>query len=158
MIGRIVRLRRRWLGAVILLFGLTVSPLLASQAHASLTYCRSDPVLVLSNLAVLDVQAGINDNLSDVQRVVYVVHAPVGTHLVALVNTDDLMRLKEKVRFYADNLPNTFDTYTTAYTGHRSVGVTAYSAVVSVLGLTLGSGSTSGLNAQSLRIHFTSLL
>lgn len=158
MSGRILRLRRSWLGAVMLLFGLTVSPLLATQAHASLTYCRSDPVLVLSNLAVLDVQAGINDNLSDVHNVVYVVHAPVGTHLVALVNTDGLMGLKEKVRFYADNLPNTFDTYTTAYTGQRSVGVTAYSSVVSVLGVTLGSGSRSGLNAQSLHIHFVPLL
>lgn len=158
MARRAARVHRSVLAAAVLLLGLVSTPWLANGAHASLTYCTSDPVVTLSNGAVLDLAATIADSTADVQRVVYAVHAPAGTHLVALVNTDGLMGLKETVQFSATDPANTYATATTVSTGQRGVAVTAAAKVVAVLGVTLEAGSTSGLSGQTLRIHITALL
>ncbi|MGH2408958.1 MAG: hypothetical protein ACRDGS_01190 [Chloroflexota bacterium] len=125
------------------------------SAHAfQFAACRSDPVVVLSNLGTLDLSANIGDSTGDVQHIVYVVHAPVGTRPLLILNTDGLVGLKESVQFYADDAPNTFDTYAVVYTGRHGVRVTAETLLVSLLNLNLGAGSTGGQSGQYLHTHF----
>jgi len=132
------------------------------QVPSALAYvggCRTDPVVVLSNGAALDLSAGISDNLSDVRSVVYVVHAPVGIHETAVINTSGLMGLKETVQFSADDAVNTFDVSTTVSTGQSNVAVQANASVVSPLNLVVGLAKTvSGASNQAIHLHFTALL
>lgn len=146
----------RWL--VPLAFLLASGLAQSTSAHAQLAACRSDPVVTLSNLAVIDLQAGISDSLSDVKSVTYVVHGPKGTSKLAVVNTDTLIGLKESVSYVADDSSGTYDVYTTVYTGQSGVAVTAYTTVVSPLGLTLSSPTVSGKSGQTLHTHVGSLL
>ena len=132
--------------------------LMPGTASAHYAFCRSDPVVSLLNLGQLDVSASISDSESDVQKVVYVVHAPVGTKLLAVINTDSLIGLHEQVQFVADDPANTFDVYTTVYTGQSGVAVTATSALVSLLNLNLGLASVPGLSGHTIHTHFASLL
>jgi hypothetical protein len=140
------------------LLSVVVGSLGVQRAGAVTTYCRSDPVVTLSNGATLDLSASIGDSLSDVQKVVYVVHAPSGTRVLAIVNTDGLMGLKESVQFYANDTAGTYDTSTTVYTGHSKISVTATTDVISALGLTLGLKSASGVSGTAVLIHISSLL
>jgi hypothetical protein len=128
-----------------------LAPLASVRTQAQVGGCRSDPYIVLSNSAQVDMAADINDSLSDVQSVVYVLHAPVGTSPEAIVATDGAMGIKEKFKFYADDPANTYDTYTTVYTGASPVSVTAESSVTSLPAL--GILTQSGYNGQSLHIH-----
>lgn len=149
----------RTLTATALLATVAVAgPLHSRQAHAQIVSCRSDPVISLSNLGQLDVSANISDSESDVQNISYVVHVPVGTQVLAVTSTDGLIGLKESVHVYADAAANTFDVYTTVYTGQGHVPVQASSTAVSSLNLVLGSASASGYSGQSLHTHFSSLL
>lgn len=153
----VMRPARRLIVAVLLLSSWLAGPLAPRHAFAAIQGCQSDPAVILSNLATLDLQAGIGDSLTDVKQVVYVVHAPVGIKMLALINTDGLMGLKEKVMFYSDNLPNTFDTQTIVYTG-KPATVKAYSTDVSALNLILGTATAPGMSGQWLHLHFTTLL
>ncbi len=151
-----VRRRISWfsLGAAALLLGLLAGPLTPHPALAHFTSCTSDPVVTLSNGAQLDLTANISDSASDVQSITYTVHAPAGTSMVSVASLGPA----DHVTFYADDAANAYDTYTTVYTGQSSVAVTAKTTVVSVLGVTLGSQSTSGTSGQSLHVHIAALL
>lgn len=127
-------------------------------ASALLSTCRSDPVVTLSNGAQIDLQAGIQDSTSDVKGVLYTVHVPAGTWVVAVVNTDGLLGLVENVRVYADNPPATYSSTTLVSTSATHVGVTATTSVVSVLGLALGIRSATGTSGQPLSVQIRSLL
>jgi hypothetical protein len=70
---------------------------------------------------------------------------------VTIVASDGLMGIKEKFKFFADDPANTYDTYTTVYTGATPVAVTAESSVTSLPAL--GILTQSGYNGQSLHIH-----
>jgi hypothetical protein len=122
-----------------------------SIAHASLGGCNGDPVVVLSNGVTIDLNASISDNLSDVQQVVYTLHAPGGTSVVSVVYTSGLLGPKEVLRFYSDNLPSTYDTSTRVSTYSTGITVTTSTSVVPVTGLP-ASAWTSGYNQQNLRV------
>jgi hypothetical protein len=135
-----------------------MQPVASQSAHAQLAACRSDPVLVLSNLADLDLQAGISDNLSDVGSVSYVVHAPAGTSVISVLNLDPLLGVHGTLKFYADNPAGVYDLYTTVYTNRSIVAVTADEIVVSPLGVAVAAPSVSGVSGQTLHAHVKSLL
>jgi hypothetical protein len=130
----------------------------SQRVSAITTYCRSDPAIVLTNGATIDLSASIGDSLSDVQQVQYVVHAPAGTHLLAVVNTDGLMGPKETVKLYADNSYGTYDSATTVLTGQKNVAVTASTDIVSALDLSLGLRSASGYSGTPVAIRVKTLL
>lgn len=110
----------------------------------------------MTNLGQLDLSASIGDNTSDVSQIVYILHAPVGTHLIATIPTDGLVGLKEKFVFYADNPANTYDVHTYVFTGSRGVAVTAQSLAVSLP--TTGLSLASGYSGQDLHTHLYGLL
>jgi hypothetical protein len=98
---------------------------------SAVTACRSDPVVVLSNLKTLDLSATISDSGSDVKSVTYTLHAPRGTFVLAFVPTDALVGRVEHFVFYSDNQSNHYTVTTYASTGMR-VPVTA--SVLNILG------------------------
>src|SRR5437588_438844 len=148
--GSAWRMLRCILVGAVLSLGLATVPMASHSAHAQLAGCRSDPILSLSNLAQLDLQAGISDTLSDVKSVAYVVHAPAGTSVLAAINLDPLFGVHGTLKFYADNPPGVYDLHTTVTTGKSGVSVTADAIVVSVLGLALAAPTVSGLSGQTL--------
>ena len=69
------RLRAR-IGAAILAAGILASgPLALNDAHAAIA-CRADPIVQLSNGITVDLHVSINDSLSDVHHINYVLHGP----------------------------------------------------------------------------------
>lgn len=150
------RLRARFVAAVLgALFsvGLLTAPLFAPSAHAELGVCGSDPVVILSNGAVVDLSATIGDAEPDVQQVAYTLHAPAGTVAVVWINTSGPIGPKETLQFYADNAPDSYDSVTVVTTGQSSVSVSAATQAVDALGTLIGSGSAAGRNGQRLRVH-----
>lgn len=145
--------------AAILTLGLAAGALAPRHALAAFTSCRSDPTVLLSNGAIVDLQAGIDDpyGSSDVTSVAYTLHVPAGLSVVAIAKTGGVLGVVETVTVVADDAPNTFDTTTVAYTVHPA-SVTALSTAVSALNVTLGTSSTSGTDGQSLNTYFTTLL
>jgi hypothetical protein len=152
------RSARKLLLTTLLAGGVAGGLALPGHASAQQLGCRSDPVILLSNLAAIDVEAAIGDSVSDVHSITYVVHGPVGTFPLAIVNTDGLVGLTEHVKYYADQSWGKFTSYTTVTTGTNGVSVQPSMAVVSALGLTLGAASTNGLSGQALYLHLSSLL
>lgn len=133
--------------------GLLTAPLLASSAQAELGVCGSDPVVILSNGAIIDLSATISDAEPDVQQVAYTLHAPAGTVAVGWINTYGPLGPKETLRFYADDAPNTYDSSTIVTTGQPRVSVSASARALDALGLLIAGGTASGWNDQPLRVH-----
>ena len=140
-------------GAMLLAIALLAGPFTMCSAGAQLSSCRSDPVVTLSDGTQIDLSADIDDSPSDVVSILYTLHAPVGTHVVATATTDGELGLVERFRFNADTLSNTYDTDTVVNTRLGTIPVTATTTVVSVLGVTVGWGSTVGTSGQDLLVH-----
>lgn len=141
-------------GAAALGAGLMTVAHPVSVAHASLGGCNGDPVVVLSNGVTIDLNASIADNLSDVQQVAYTLHAPAGTSMVSVTYTSGLLGPKEVLRFYSDNLPDTYDTSTRVSTYATDIPVTTSTSAVPVMGLP-ASAWTSGFDQQNLHVSVT---
>jgi hypothetical protein len=110
--------------------------------------CRTDPVLVLSNGAEVQLASSIGTDYNNVQNVVYTVHAPRGTVVLLTVYTDNPLGSKERVLFYADQPSNTYTTDTVVNTVSGNASVTATGLLVSALRITLASGRANGTTNQ----------
>jgi len=110
--------------------------------------CRTDPVLVLSNGAEVQLASSIGTSYDNVRNIVYTVHAPRGTVILLTIYTDNPLGSKERVVYYADQASNTYTTDTVVNTTSGSSSVTATGLLVSALHITLASGSASGLTNQ----------
>ncbi len=143
-------------GLLLLFIAFAVGPLTPRAAYAQWGWCDSDPVVSLSNMTQIDMSARINDDLSDVRQVVYVLHIPVGISVISIVNTDGLMGIKESVRIFADEPASAYASVTTVYTGHDQMAVTASTSVVGVP--TSGTASASGSSGHPLTISFSTVI
>ena len=101
MIPVYFRTVRRGLFAVLVLALGGLGATRAQPAHADISVCRSDPVVLLSNGTVVDLTVVVNDAPSDIQRVGYVLHGPAGTQVVRVVYSAEKSNL-ESLTFYAD--------------------------------------------------------
>jgi hypothetical protein len=142
------------LGLAALQAGLLIASPPVSIAQATLGACNGDPVVVLSNGVTIDLYTTIQDDVSDVQQVVYTLHAPSGTGVVSVAYTSGLLGPKEVLRFYADNLPSTYDTATSVRTYASGIAVTAATSAVPVVGTPV-TASTSGNDQQNLHVSVT---
>ncbi len=119
----------------------------APAAQAAMRGCRADPVFLLSDGTVLDVQVSIETDVANVTGIHYVVHGPVGTRLVTSIATPTIgFKGLETVRYVADQAPNRYVTDTLVTTNQDKVGATSYTTFV---GLTL---------SQILQLRLTSTL
>ena len=118
---------------------------MAPATHAAISGCRSDPVVILSNGNTLHLSTVVNDPATDVQQVSYTLHAPVGTWITGAADTS-VHDLKETLRFYADNPPNTYSVASKVKTLTPRISVTATTDVV-----TNNGASTASASGQSQR-------
>jgi hypothetical protein len=145
---KVVRLPRKLPIVLATLATLCAVYVMPATASASIGVCRSDPVIVLSNLKVLDLSAMISDSTSDLKSVTYTLHAPKGTAALLVVPTDGLVGQVEHFVFRADNPSNHYTVTTYVNTGTR-VAVTA-----SILNLLGASGNATGYSNQNLTFSF----
>jgi len=122
----------------------------AGPRTAEASGCRTDPIIVLSNGAQLQMDATISTTYSNVQSVVYTVHAPRYSAPLLIIYTDNPLRYVESVRWVADGPSNFYTIDTVVTTNQGNTSVTTTSALVSVLRLTLDSDQASGVERQHL--------
>ena len=89
-------------------------------AHAEVSVCYTDPVVVLSNGNTLDLSDTIGDNYLDVQQIVYTLHAPAGTSVANVIYTSGPIGPKESLRFYADQPAGQYATTSAPSYGTRT--------------------------------------
>ncbi len=137
------------LGAALFGAGLLASVLASvpRPAHAAVS-CRVDPIVTLSNGAVMHLGAAIADNASDITAVSYALHAPIGTRVVGVVYPSDARAIRQTFRFYPDNAPSTWDVYTYVDSKTHGVGVTATVEVNNRRTFT-----AAGVDHQKIRVH-----
>jgi len=92
----------------------------------------------------------VNDDLSDVQQITYILHAPTGTHVVAILSLGP----REVLHFVADNTPVGYDSVTMVSTYTPGVAVTALTSVVPLAALA-ATGSASGTAHDNLAVHLS---
>lgn len=106
---------------------LVIGGLHTPSAEAAVKGCRSDPVVILSDGTVLDIQVAVGTHVSNVKEIRYIVHGPPGVRLVAAIRTPMLgFTGKETFVYYADSAPHTYVTETLVKTADDFVPVTSY--------------------------------
>jgi hypothetical protein len=130
---------------------------LASPAQAGVEFCRSDPVVILSDGTTLDVSVDIHTDVSNVKTINYTVHGPRGVKLVAALSTPTIgFRGKEVFSYVADAEPKQYITDSKVETVNNHIAVTSYTTFASVVvlwntSLSLQYKPVSGFNGQILR-------
>lgn len=102
------RVRRPLLAMAFVCAGLVCGHLSSGAAHAVLAGCNTDPVVVLSNGVTVQMTGAITTDVSNLTAVIWTLHIPAGTSVVS-VTYDDNVSYKESLKYWADNLPNTYD-------------------------------------------------
>jgi hypothetical protein len=95
------------------------------DAFAGTTACRTDPVVTLSSGVTVTMAATIYDTQSDIQKVVYVLHAPSGVTVTGITWPNDSLSSRESVQYFADNTTGHYTTQTTVTTETKGVKVSA---------------------------------
>jgi hypothetical protein len=141
------RLRLAFLGgtALALAFGVGTS-------HAASSYCRSDPTLTLSNGAQVTLYENIYDASTDVTRISYQLHIPVGTTVKSISYSGAVAGSLQAITTVADENPGDYDAYTVVTTGKTNISVTAYMAGSSPTS-SAASCQTAGHSGQTLHSH-----
>ncbi|HKP51243.1 MAG TPA: hypothetical protein VJ183_01180 [Chloroflexia bacterium] len=129
----------------IALLGTVVAP---GTTRAARGGCRGDPVMVLNDGTVIDILTDIGTEVWNVQRIEYIVHAPVGSRLVTTAYTNGLLGIVERMTFLADAPGNRYTVDVVIYTATRNINVRATTTVVRLLGL--DRESASGMDRQHL--------
>ncbi|HMO59169.1 MAG TPA: hypothetical protein PKC19_17580 [Roseiflexaceae bacterium] len=130
---------------------------LTPVADAALRGCRSDPVVILSDGTILDVQAEIGTSVSNVREIHYVVHGPPGVSLVAAISTPTIgFTGKETFTYYADSRPGVYVTETLVHTSINGVPVTSHTTfakttIFSGISLWVEYAPVKGFNGETLR-------
>lgn len=133
--------------------GLAATSLRVPTARAEVGVCYTDPVVVLSNGTTIDLNDTINDTYTDVQHIVYTLHAPAGTSVASVTYTSGPIGPVESLRFYADQTSNQYSATSDVVTGISGVAVTAAATGLNSAGT--DSTSADGWNGQKIRLSLT---
>lgn len=128
--------------------------LLVGQVNAAALFCRSDPVVILSNGVVMDFGANIATLPWNVQEVHYELHVPVGVSLVAAVHTPTWISSRESFTFHADQPAGQYIVKAIVGTHQTNVSVNLDATLISLnlKNLHLGTYSEAGFEDQMLAI------
>jgi hypothetical protein len=128
--------------------GALAAPALITGAHAQISGCRSDPLVVLSNGDQVTLYEDISDTATDVTQITYQLHIPVGLSVKSVTYSGAVSSNLQSITFSADENPGNYDAYTVVYTKTPNIPVTAYmTANVST------STHTAGHSSQVLHSH-----
>lgn len=140
--------KRVMLGAALL------AALLGPQlARAQISYCRSDPVVTLSNGDRVTLYETIYDTATDVTGISYQLHIPVGLTVASISFSGAVPSSLQTITTTADENPGNFDAYTVVNTKTANSSVTAYMSATSSNGTTTVSCQTNGHSGQTLHSH-----
>jgi hypothetical protein len=120
-------------------------------AHASVGPCATDPLFIFSNGTELDVDTVIADISADVQQVVFTIHVPRGTQLVAYVA--GALGAKESWSVLADQAPDNYETVTFVHDPTPGIPVQATTTVTDVIGTS--ATAMNGYDLEKLIVHAT---
>jgi hypothetical protein len=129
------------------LLGTVVMPGTVSAGRAG---CRGDPVFILRDGTAIDITTDIGTEVWNVQRIEYVIHAPVGSRVLSATYTNGLLGIRERMTFYADAPDNRYTTDVMVYTA-GGASVSATSTVVKLLGV--ATRTVSGTDRQHLTVQ-----
>jgi hypothetical protein len=115
--------------------------------------CRSDPIVLLSNLTTLDLSADIAADLSDVITVDYTLHLPSEVQAVLVLSTPSWPTTTERLHIYSDNIPDHYTLTVVVTTRQPGVAVTANMVRLLSKQTILAAGATSGHDQQSLTVE-----
>lgn len=143
---------RVFVAAGILAVNVIGSSVLTRPAWASLDIgpCRTDPIVQLSNGAVLRLTATVNTAPSNLQNVTYTIHAAPGVTITNITYTANATY--EKVVLQNDETAASVydvDTYATLASGSAT-------ATASTLIAGVGTGTAAGLTTDHLMVHIGS--
>lgn len=133
--------------------GFAATSLGVPTAGAEVGVCYTDPVVVLSNGTTIDLNDTINDTYTDVQSIVYTLHAPAGTSVASVTYTSGPIGPMESLRFYADQTGSQYSATSDVITGSAGIAVTAAATALNSTGT--DSTSADGWNGQKIRLSVT---
>lgn len=144
-------LSRLGLALALPVLGLSI---LAQDAHAAFTSCRSDPVLVVNGSAV-DVVSTLNADAGAIRELDYVVTVPVGS-LIGQTTLTLGIGFPEKVTYvYSYRQP--WGTMSIAATVQTLPGTAPFATTVQATGLLTG-GSAQGSSTSTVTVNVGHLL
>lgn len=140
-----------------LVLALAFLVVLPQTASAKRVFCRSDPVVILSNGVVIDISADVGTLLFNVEEVHYELHGPQGTSPIAVVHTPAWLTSQETFTYYADQPAGQYLATTIVHTSDPGeVDVVARFTLLSALGLRLDYASASGVQGEVIEVSLHS--
>jgi hypothetical protein len=126
------------------------------QVNAASIFCRSDPIVYLSDGTRLQFNTEIATSLDDVIGIRYELHVPIGVGIDRINFTPSWARSKETVVLVADQAAGSYEIITLAQTGSANVATTVKAMKVSKRNGGEGSTHTSatGLSGQAITVTF----
>ena len=137
-----VALQRR--KRLLLLLALALLLVIPTIAQAKMIFCRSDPVVVLSNGTVLDLSADLTTLLFNVEEVHYELHIPVGVKPILVIHTPAWLTSQETFSYYADQAPGHYVTSAQGRTRYGDATVTTNLLLLTLLNVKLDYAAASG--------------
>jgi len=138
-----------------LVFVVLLAALILPQTAQAYLMCRSDPVVILSNGMILDLDADISTLPMQVKEVHYELHLPQGVRVLAVIRTRAWLTSQETFTVYADQNPQQYQTVTTVHTTVGNATVSAVAILVSALNIKLGFYQVLGSEGDALTLSFS---
>ena len=140
--------RPRLLFACMLVTGTIAGTLTATCTYASVSGCRTDPIVVLSNGMQVELDNTIADVSANVSKVVYTLHGPVGTTVQSVSYVNTTSGIDETFQYVADNGAGNYDSYSAMYDSTPGVNANYY--------MTLTNLATTATMTQMAQTHLSS--
>jgi hypothetical protein len=145
--------RRALLGAALAAGFLASGPLAVNTAHAAIS-CRADPIVTLSNGVQVQMSDLMYDYATNVSKVAYTLHGPVGTTVTSVSYVNTTPGIVETFQYVADNNPGNYDSYAAIYDTTPQVNVQYYTTVTTTAtGASLSQTAQTHLSQSGAVLH-----
>jgi hypothetical protein len=122
-------------------------------AHAAMGACRSDPIVLLSDGATVQLYTDIFDAPTSVTHVSYVLHARVGTTVVSITYPSDMATaIPETFQLVADGKDAKYHTTTYVTDGNNAVQITTYGIATAASGAVSKTFKQNGHVNQAIKL------
>jgi len=138
----------RWGAGMLLGLGLLCSSLVSLPAQAAISGCRSDPAVTLSNGVQILLYEDISDTATDVTKITYTLHVPVGVTVTSISYSGAVPSKLQSLTTVADENSGNYDGYTLVSTKTPNVPVAAYMSANGTV-----SAHTNGSSGELLHSH-----
>jgi hypothetical protein len=125
-------------------------------ANAASIFCRSDPIVYLSDGTRLQFEAAIATSQENVQSIQYQLHLPANVAVDRVVFTPRWAREIETIELVNDQAPGNYQIFALVNTGSEAVAVQIHATQVSRANSGQGSNrqSVTGMSGQTIVLIF----